>query len=186
MSAAAETAVKASISTPAFTWALFRLRPAPFLVYSVGWVAYFLLQLGPGLVLQRLFDSLTGAAVVTESAWTLLALYVGIEMARVLANYTARMGDVAFQEPLRALLQLNLMRSILRQPGAQPLPISTGEASSRFGDDVGEVKDFPTWLPHMFGHFACALIAYATWPLFLRAWDYSEFFGVEGVFTFPT
>lgn len=36
------------------------------------------------------------------------------------------------------------------------------------------------------GIFACALIAYATWPLFLRAWDYSEFFGVEGVFTFPT
>ncbi|MEK9802114.1 MAG: TRAP transporter small permease [Curvibacter sp.] len=36
------------------------------------------------------------------------------------------------------------------------------------------------------GIFACAVIAYASWPLFLRAWSNSEFFGVEGVFTFPT
>ncbi len=38
----------------------------------------------------------------------------------------------------------------------------------------------------VFGIFACAVIAYATWPLFQRAWTNSEFLGVEGVFTFPT
>lgn len=36
------------------------------------------------------------------------------------------------------------------------------------------------------GVFACGVIAYATWPLLARAWGDSEFFGVEGVFTFPT
>lgn len=36
------------------------------------------------------------------------------------------------------------------------------------------------------GIFACAVIAYATWPLFQRAWTNDEFLGVEGVFTFPT
>ena len=36
------------------------------------------------------------------------------------------------------------------------------------------------------GVFACAVMAYATLPLLQRAWDDSEFFGVEGVFTFPT
>lgn len=36
------------------------------------------------------------------------------------------------------------------------------------------------------GVFACGVIAYATWPLLVRAWNDSEFFGVEGVFTFPT
>lgn len=36
------------------------------------------------------------------------------------------------------------------------------------------------------GIFACGVIAYATWPLFQRAWANDEFFGVEGVFTFPT
>jgi TRAP-type C4-dicarboxylate transport system permease small subunit len=36
------------------------------------------------------------------------------------------------------------------------------------------------------GTFACGVIAYATWPLFTRAWSNSEFWGIEGVFTFPT
>lgn len=38
----------------------------------------------------------------------------------------------------------------------------------------------------LFGIFACCLIAYATWPLLTRAWNNNEFFGVEGLFTFPT
>lgn len=36
------------------------------------------------------------------------------------------------------------------------------------------------------GVFACAVIAYATWPLLSRAWRNDEFLGVEGIFTFPT
>lgn len=36
------------------------------------------------------------------------------------------------------------------------------------------------------GAFACAVIAYATWPLLAKAWRDSEFLGVESVFTFPT
>lgn len=36
------------------------------------------------------------------------------------------------------------------------------------------------------GMFACGVIAYATWPVLARAWRDSEYFGVEGVFTFPT
>jgi TRAP-type mannitol/chloroaromatic compound transport system permease small subunit len=36
------------------------------------------------------------------------------------------------------------------------------------------------------GIFACALIAYASWPPLLRSWNNSEFLGIEGVFTFPT
>lgn len=36
------------------------------------------------------------------------------------------------------------------------------------------------------GALSCAVIAYATWPAFERAWQDSEFWGVEGIFTFPT
>ncbi|MBW0168779.1 MAG: TRAP transporter small permease [Hydrogenophaga sp.] len=38
----------------------------------------------------------------------------------------------------------------------------------------------------LFGVFACAVIAYATRPLLVKAWTYDEFIGIEGVFTFPT
>ncbi len=36
------------------------------------------------------------------------------------------------------------------------------------------------------GVFACALIAYASWPSLVRSWTNNEFLGIEGVFTFPT
>jgi len=36
------------------------------------------------------------------------------------------------------------------------------------------------------GLFACGVVAYATWPLLVRAWVDAEFLGVQGVFTFPT
>lgn len=36
------------------------------------------------------------------------------------------------------------------------------------------------------GAFACSIIVWATVPDFLRAWEDGEYFGIEGVFTFPT
>lgn len=35
------------------------------------------------------------------------------------------------------------------------------------------------------GVFACAIIAYATWPMLAGSWTGNEFFGVQDVFTFP-
>lgn len=148
-----------TISTLAFVWALIRKKPWGFLGYTVGWSAFSLLYLAPGLVEQRIFDTLTGATAATLSVWTLLALFVTAEIVRVLANYLVRISDIAFQEPLRNMLQLNLLACVLQRPGAEPLPIATGEAVSRFGDDVAEVKDFPMWFPDMFGKFLFALVA---------------------------
>ena len=148
-----------SISTPRFVWALVKRYPWPYLGYTVAWGAFSLLELLPGLLQQRIFDRLTGDAAITWGIWTLLALISAVEGTRVGARYFTLRSDMAFQEPLRALLQRNLMESIYRQPAAQPLPIAPGEAVSRFGDDVGEVKDFPVWLPDMFGKFLFALFA---------------------------
>lgn len=148
-----------TMSTLAFVWALIRKKPWSFLGYTIGWSTFSLLYLVPGLVEQRIFDTLTGATPATRSVWTWLAFFVTAEIVRVLANYLVRVSDIAFQEPLRNMLQLNLLTCVLQRPGAQPLPLSTGEAISRFGDDVAEVKDFPMWFPDMFGKFLFALVA---------------------------
>ncbi len=148
-----------SISTPRFVWALVKRYPWPYLGYTVAWGAFSLLELLPGLLQQSIFDRLTGDAAVTWGIWTLLALISAVEVTRVVARYFTLRSDMAFQEPLRALLQRNLLESIYQQPAAQPLPIAPGEAVSRFGDDVGEVKDFPVWLPDMLGKFLFALFA---------------------------
>jgi len=150
-----------TIATATFTWALIRLRPRAFTLYAVGWTIFFVGRLFPGLIQRSFFDTLTGSAAVGFNLGSLLALYALVEGGRVLANWGARVGDLRFQQPLKAILQTNLMASILRRPGALGIPIASGEAVSRFGDDVGEVVDFPTWLPHMLGQGIFALFAVA-------------------------
>lgn len=151
------TQANPSISTWSFVWKLVKLYPWPYIGYTLAWSAFSMLELVPGLLQQRIFDRLTGDAAVTWGIWTLLAMISVVEVTRVVARYWTLRSDMAFQEPLRALLQRNLMESVYRQPAAQPLPIGAGESVSRFGDDVGEVKDFPVWLPDMFGKFLFAL-----------------------------
>lgn len=48
---------------------------------------------------------------------------------------------------------------------------------------------FVAWLEALFclaGAIVFALILWASWPKFLSAWQTSEFFGVQGVWTIPT
>ncbi len=146
-------------STPRMTWEMIRLRPGPFAVHACGQMLFHILPLAQGLIQQRIFDSLSGGATAAQSLWSLLALLAGVGLIGVAAFFAARVGDIFFQEPLRALMQLNLMEWVLRRPGAQPLPVSTGEAISRFDDDIDDPKDFPTWLPDMLGQGIFAVVA---------------------------
>jgi ATP-binding cassette subfamily B protein len=59
------------------------------------------------------------------------------------------------------LLRANLMASILRRRSDQPLPVSSGEALNRFNyhEDMGEITDFPTWIPDQVGKWIAAAIA---------------------------
>ncbi|MGB5047950.1 MAG: ABC transporter ATP-binding protein [Caldilineaceae bacterium] len=187
-------------STPRMTWEMIRLRPGPFAFHASGQMLFHVLPLAQGLIQQRIFDSLSGGAAAGESLWTLLALLAGVGLVSVAAFFAARFGDIFFQEPLRALMQLNLMDRVLQRPGAQPLPVSTGEAVSRFDDDIDDPKDFPTWLPDMLGQFLFSVVALvimlgidplltiaavapgllglwlnkAIWPRFLRSMEANE------------
>jgi ATP-binding cassette subfamily B protein len=149
----------ATISTPRFTWELIRLRPWAYALYTVCWVLFFVGRIAPGLLQRIFFDTLSGSAAAQIGVWGILVLLVVAEGGRVLANWGARLGDLYFQEPLRVLMQSNIMTSILRRPGALPLRISPGEAISRFRDDIGEVVDWPTWLPHMLGQAIFVVVA---------------------------
>jgi ATP-binding cassette subfamily B protein len=120
---------------------------------------FFVLQVIPGLIEKSIFDSITGAAPATLSIWGLIALYASVELGRQATSFGEIWGDVTFRYTTGALLRRNLFASILRRPGAQALPISSGDAISRFRDDVGEASDFPLWVPDMVGQTVASLIA---------------------------
>ena len=113
----------------------------------------------PGLVEKAVFDQITGVAPVTVSVIALVALYISIGLARMVATYGETWAGWTFRYTVGALLRRNLFAAHLRRPGAAAPPISAGEAVNRYRTDVGEVGDFPTWLPDVAGNLVSFVIA---------------------------
>jgi ATP-binding cassette subfamily B protein len=63
----------------------------------------------------------------------------------MIAGYGFYYADVPLFNEVNLLLRTNLMKHILKRPGASPLPDSAGEAVSRFRNDVFEIPLFAIW-----------------------------------------
>ena len=55
------------------------------------------------------------------------------------------------------LLSRNLLEHVLKQPGAQAIPVSPGEAISHFRDDVDQSEEAASWSVDVFGMTCFAL-----------------------------
>jgi len=141
------------------TWRLIRKHQAPFAAFALFQLIFLLGRIVPGLIEKAIFDAITGKASVRFDVWTLVALYVSVSLARLSASVGSKWFYVSFLYQSGAFLRRNVLTSILQKPGAVPLPVSSGDAMSRFGNDTDEVADWPTWLPHLVGHVITAAIA---------------------------
>lgn len=99
-------------------------------------------QVVPALIMKAFFDMLTGGAQLTFGIWAIVAFLIAIWLGRVLASYGFYYADVPIFADMNTLLRRNLLRHILRRPGASPLPDSAGEAVSRFKTDVDQIPLF--------------------------------------------
>jgi ATP-binding cassette, subfamily B, bacterial len=128
-------------------WDMLRFRPWLWFVdlISVALIR-FCWQLAPALIIKAFFDMLTGSAQLTFGIWAIVAFLVATWLGRVLASYGFYYADVPIFAEMNFLLRKNLLRHILRRPGAAPLPDSAGEAVSRFRNDVNEIPLFVIWI----------------------------------------
>lgn len=128
-------------------WSLLTYRPWAFAFYTLFSILFYGLKIVPGLLEKAVFDKITGSTPVAFGLWTLIALFLSVELARLATSFGVAWGDVRFRLIASMLLRRNILRSILRRPGALPAPVASGEAINRMDHDVGEVSDFPLWLP---------------------------------------
>lgn len=142
-----------------FVWRLIRYAPGLFLAQSALQIFFLTIQVVPGLIEKAIFDSITGAAPALVSVATLIALYISVGLARVVAAYGETWAGYTFRYRVGALLRRNLLAAHLRQPGAATPPVAPGEAVNRYRDDVAEVADFPLWLPDVAGNVLAFVIA---------------------------
>ena len=99
-------------------------------------------QIAPALIIKAFFDMVTGDAQLSFGIWAIVAFTVATWIGRVIASYGFYYADVPIFADMSTLLRKNLLKHILRRPGASPLPDSPGEAVSRFKTDVNEIPLF--------------------------------------------
>ena len=154
---------KATIPTWKLTVLMIQNQWKVYILHFLFSLLIFAEQLIPGLIVKAVFDHLSGQVAQSNETflWGMIALYLGIEIARLLVAIGYEYYGMTFRLLVSSLLRANLMASILRRRSDQPLPVSSGEALNRFNyhEDMGEITDFPTWIPDQVGKWIAAVIA---------------------------
>jgi ATP-binding cassette subfamily B protein len=125
-----------------YLWRLLRFRSWNFWLAAAAYILSYGLAIVPALAIREIFDRLTGDAPATFSIWTLLAVLVSAQLARSVLYYGMILAEMSYNHVSTALLRRNMFEHILKQPGARAMPISSGEALSRFRDDPNNITWF--------------------------------------------
>jgi ATP-binding cassette subfamily B protein len=113
----------------------------------------------PGFALREFFDILSGDAATGFGIWSIIGVLAGAHVMRTFGFWGLIRTNVPFFVHTMTLLRKNLLRHILRRPGAAALPDSPGEAISRFRGDVFEISLFALWLNDIQGLLLFGIVA---------------------------
>ena len=138
-----------------------RYAPWLYLSHAILWGTMNLSSLLPGLIARAFFDALTGAAAVPFGIAGLLGLLVVIAVAQSALWLIAGFVEIVLRFTMSGLVRRNLLRHVLRRPGATVLPYSVGDTISRFRDDAYLAEDSVDWTDEIVSHGLFALIAFA-------------------------
>ncbi len=155
------TAAKTKPSLPAWKviWKMIVFRKDLWLANWLMMIINMLFYLIPGLAIREFFNILSGSSPLGLNLWSIVALLFAAEIGSILGIYGLVTTNVPFFMNTMTLLRKNLLRHILRRPGASALPDSPGEAISRFRGDVFEIPLFALWLNDIMGMIAFNIVA---------------------------
>lgn len=144
-----------------FNWRIISVSGGVYALQVILRLLFLSAPVALGLLTQAVFNTISGDRPATISVWTLIALYVALELARLVTLLGETWAGYTFRLRTGALLRRNIFAAILRRPGAQAHPVAPGDAVDRLDNDVAEISDFPTWLPEVIGELLGAIIAVA-------------------------
>jgi ATP-binding cassette subfamily B protein len=148
------------MTTFTMLWRLVRYRPIWYTANAVVWSLIYLLPIVPGMLTKQFFDWLSAPESVQLGLWAILALLIASAAVRgglvILGCFT----DVNFRMRIGGLLRLNMLRHILKEPGARAIPVSPGEAISNFRDDVDQTEEAISWSVDALGMTVFAAVSF--------------------------
>ncbi|HEX2033109.1 MAG TPA: ABC transporter ATP-binding protein [Chloroflexota bacterium] len=127
-----------------FIWRLMCCTPLSFWLTVLATSVFLALDLRlvPALIERSFFDTLALAHSQPGTGLTVAVLAAALVASRVgtlAAFFTFVYFEATYRFTIVALLTRNVLFSIFRLPGARALPVSSGEAVTRFRDDVEAV-----------------------------------------------
>lgn len=152
------------LSLPGYMVRMWRSSPRLCLAHGLLWDVVNLLGLAPGLLVALFLDALIGEsdpAIGRPAIIGLMALLgIVIAMLIMMAGYT----EIQMRFRMSGLVRFNLLRHLIRRPGALPLPYPLGQTISRLRDDAYAAEDVMDWTDEIVIHAligVAALIALA-------------------------
>ncbi len=147
------------MKTFVFMWRLIRYRPVRYASISALWILVSVAPVIPGLLIQQFFNALAKSGYLTPEIWGLIALFVATALVKAILILWSGIMSNRLRFSITSLLRHNMLSRILVQPGAQAVPGSTGEAITRFREDVDQVDHAVDWTIDLIGMGLFALIA---------------------------
>ena len=125
-------------------------------------VSIALIPQGVALTTRAIFDNITNEQAATVGFWSLAAILLALAVTRSFIIFGNVVLSVRVEFTFATLLRKNVFDHVLDQPGNQALPESTGEAVTRFREDI----DYITRYLQRFG-FALPLLVFAAVALYI-------------------
>ena len=138
---------------------LLRYSPGLFLLTILFRGADDLVPLLTGWVFKEFFDALTGDAQAGFTAWTLVALFIAVEIGDVITLFGSAVVWPRWRYAVESLLRKNLMVALLKVRIPRHISSTSGEVTNRFRDDVGSIVRYLERYIHLWGNLIFAVLA---------------------------
>ena len=112
-----------------------------------------------GLIMQAFFDVLTGDAVVGFNPWTLVVLFVVVELGDRSVLISSAFVWARWRYAITTLLRKNLMTAIMNMSAPQSVSTASGEVTNRLRDDVQAIISYLEQYIHLWGNLIFAILA---------------------------
>lgn len=138
---------------------LLRYRPGLFLATVFFRGLDDLQPFAVGLIMQAFFNALSGDAPAGLNAWTLVVLFVLLELGDRATLFIAAVVGVRWRFHVESLLRKNLLQAVMEVHNPRQVSVSSGEATNRFRDDVEAVVRYLEQYVNLWGNLIFAALA---------------------------
>ena len=154
-----DTSPQPIMSTGRTAWRLVRYRTGLFLGTIFFRGIDDVVPFATGLLMKAFFDVLTGDAEAGLTAWTLIALFIVLEIGDRGVLFLASIISVRWRFNVYSLLRTNLLKSVLTLRNPSRVSSASGETTNRFRDDAEGVVSYLEQYIHLWGNLIFAGLA---------------------------